>query len=83
MVKCSDNLLAIQNAMKQELRDEAEGSSRYREMAVKLTALGETDYSGIFHLLSEAEHMHKVVLEALVDAIDLRCGQDVSSQRGK
>ena len=80
MSKCADNLIELKNAMKRELQDEAAGSSRYREMAVKLTALGETDYSGIFHLLSEAEHMHKVVLEGLVDAIDLRCDQEVSSQ---
>uniref|UniRef100_A0A6M3MFJ8 Rubrerythrin diiron-binding domain-containing protein n=1 Tax=viral metagenome TaxID=1070528 RepID=A0A6M3MFJ8_9ZZZZ len=83
MAKCADNLLALQNALKQELRGEAEGSSRYREIATKFTALGETDYSNIFTLLAQAEHMHKMVIEGLVDAIDLRCGQEVSSQKGK
>ena len=83
VAKCSDNLLAVQNALKQELRDEAEGSSRYKEIATKFTAMGETDYSGIIHLLAQAEQMHKMVLEGLVDAIDLRCGQEVSSQKGK
>ncbi len=80
-VKCADALIELKNAMKRELRDEADGSSRYREMATKLTALGETNYSGIFTLLSQAEQMHKMVLEGLVDAIDLRCGSEPSSKR--
>uniref|UniRef100_A0A6M3X552 Rubrerythrin diiron-binding domain-containing protein n=1 Tax=viral metagenome TaxID=1070528 RepID=A0A6M3X552_9ZZZZ len=78
--KCSDNLLSIQNVMKQELRDEGEGASRYREMATKLTAMGEPQYSETIKLLSQAEQMHKMVLEAIVHAIDLRCGQEVSSK---
>ncbi len=83
MLKCSDNLKAIQNALKQELRGEEDGSSRYREIAAKFTHMGETDYSGILTLLSQAENMHRQVLGAIVDAIDLRCGQEVSSQKGK
>ena len=79
--KCSDNLRAIQNVMKQELRDEIEGASRYREMATKLDAMGETSYSEIITLLAQAEQMHKMVVEGLVDAIDLRCGQEVSSKK--
>ncbi len=83
MVECSDNLKSIQAIMKQELRGEIEGASRYREMAGKLVAMGEDNYSEIFTLLSQAEQMHKMVVEGLVDAIDLRCGQEVSSQKGK
>jgi len=83
MAKCADNLIELKNAMKRDIQDEIDGTSHYREMATKFTALGETDYSGIIHLLAQAEHMHKVVLEGLVDAIDLRCGEEPSSQRSK
>ncbi len=83
MSKCSDNLLELQKVMKRDLLDEAEGSSRYREMATKLTAMRETNYSEIFTLLAQAEQMHKMVIEGLVDAIDLRCGREVSSQKDR
>jgi len=83
MAKCADNILEVQNAFKKHLRDEEEGSYQYRNLASILGGMGEDDYSKIFTLLAEAEHMHKVVIEALVDAIDLRCGQEVSSQKGK
>ena len=80
MVKCSDNLIEVQNALKKELRDEEEGAYRYKQLASILAGMEETDYSKIITLLAQAEHMHKVVIEGLVDAIDLRCGQPVSSQ---
>ena len=83
IIKCSDTLIELKNAMKRDIQDEIDGTSHYREAATKLGALRETDYSGIFHLLSDAEHMHKMVIEALVDALDLRCGLEPSSQRGK
>ncbi len=81
MSKCSDNLLELQKDMKRELQDEAAGSSRYREMAAKLTGIKETKYSEIFTLLSQAEQMHKMVIEGLVDAIDLRCDLPISSKK--
>ena len=80
MAECADNLIEVQNAMKQELRDEAEGASRYKQLASILGGMGENDYSKIFTLLAQAEDMHKVVLESLVDAIDLRCGEEPSSK---
>ena len=73
MSKCSASLIELQNAMKREIADEIAGSKMYQDMAVKLTALGETNYSEIFHLLSDAEHMHSIVLESLVEALDFRC----------
>ena len=82
MVECSDGLIEIQNMLKKEVGDEWMGHIRYKDISTELGALGETDYSGIITLLSQAEQMHKMVVEGLVDAIDLRCGQPVSS-RGK
>ena len=73
MSKCSASLIELKNAMKQEWQDEADGSRRYREMAAKFTAMGETNYAEVFHLLSQAEHMHLKVLESLVEAIEFRC----------
>ncbi len=83
MVECSDGLKEIQNMLKGALADEMMGTVRYKDIATEFGALGEKDYSAIFTLLSQAEHMHKMVLEGLVDAIDLRCGQEVSSQKDK
>ncbi len=82
-MECSANLLELQNIMKRELRDEADGASRYREMASKLIVIGETNYSETIKLLSQAENMHRQVLEAIVDAIDLRCDQEISSVKAK
>jgi len=83
VIECKDNLKEVQSALKKELRDEEEGAYRYKQLASILASMQETDYSGIIHLLAQAEHMHKVVLEGLVDAIDLRCGEEPSSQKGK
>ncbi|KKN16297.1 hypothetical protein LCGC14_0977230 [marine sediment metagenome] len=81
MSSCSDSLLELKEAMKREMRGEATGSSTYQDMAGKLKQLGEASYSEIFILLSQAEQMHKMVIEGLIDAIDLRCGLPVSSKK--
>jgi len=82
MMKCSEGLLEIQKTIKNSLADEVMGTVRYKDISTELGALGEKDYSGIFQLLSQAEQMHKMVLEGLVDAIDVRCRKEVSSQKG-
>ena len=73
MSKCSASLIELRNAMKREIPDERAASGGYQEMATKMTALGETNYADIFRLLSDAEMMHRVVLESLVEALDFRC----------
>lgn len=83
MVKCSEGLIEMQDMLKKALDDEVMGFQRYRQISTELGALGEKDYSGIIQLLSQAEQMHKLAIEAIVDAIDLRCDQPVSSQKGK
>ncbi len=83
MVKCSDKLIEVQNALKKELRGEEEGAERYKLLADILSNQGEKDYSDTIMLIHQAEVMHKKVIEVLVDAIDLRCDQEVSSQKGK
>ncbi|KKK42964.1 hypothetical protein LCGC14_3169210 [marine sediment metagenome] len=81
MSNCSDGLLEIREAMKREMRGEAASRTMYQDMAGKFKHLGEEGYSDIFTLLSQAEQMHKQVIEGLIDAIDLRCGLPVSSKK--
>ena len=73
MSKCSASLIELRNAMKRETADERDGSSRYLDMAIKLKAMGETNYSEVLHLLADAENMHRVALESMVEAITFRC----------
>ncbi|HDZ50128.1 MAG TPA: hypothetical protein ENH69_02780 [Candidatus Aerophobetes bacterium] len=81
MVECSDKLKEVQNALKKELRGETDGAERYKLLADILSNQGEKDYADTILLIHQAEVMHKKVIEVLVDAIDLRCGQEVSSQK--
>ena len=64
-----------ENALKQEIADEASGASRYQDMATKLTHLKEPHYADILRLLSDAEMMHRVILLSMVDTIEVKCGK--------
>lgn len=81
MSNCSDGLLEMQNILKKAMDDEWMGFVRYKDISTELGALGEKDYSAIIQLLSQAEQTHKMVIEGLIDAIDLRCGLPVRSKK--
>ena len=81
MSNCSDGLLEMKEVMNREMRGELEGSTMYQDIAGKFKHLGEANYSEIFTLLAQAEQTHKMVIEGLIDAIDLRCGPPVSSKK--
>lgn len=70
---CSAELIELGNAIKQELVDEEAAYKEYTEMATKFTHLREKKKAELLQLLAGQEILHKVVLEAIVDEIELRC----------
>jgi len=73
-MSCSNDLLLLRNAIKQQLDDEEAAGKMYRGMAKKFIELEEPQKAIILRLMASQEEFHKVALETVIEAIDLKCG---------